>query len=142
MLQALGVEVELEWGRGNLAAAAQSLAEAIQLVLESATVIHVLYVLVPAAALGATRVEELLDRVRAPGLDTVFQATAAEAEGWLSDDADSFGRAADLYASLELPYQEAQAALGAGQLDRAEAIIKRLGLESGPLGSRLAAVKR
>jgi tetratricopeptide (TPR) repeat protein len=142
LLQALGVEVELEWGRGNLATAAQSLAEAIQLVLESATVIHVLYVLVPAAALGATRVGELLDRVRAPGLDTVFRATAAEAEGWLSGDADRFGQAADLYASLELPYQEARAALGAGQLERAESIIKRFGLENGPLGARLRELKR
>jgi adenylate cyclase len=142
LLQALAVEVELEWGRGNLATAAQSLAESIELVFESVTVIHALYVLVPAAALGATRVGELLNRVRTSGHDTVFRAVLAEAEGWLSGDGARFTEAADLYASLELPYQEARAALGAGQLDRAESIIKRFGLENGPLGTRLRELKK
>jgi tetratricopeptide (TPR) repeat protein len=142
LMQDLAVEVDLEWSRGNLAVAAQSLAEAIDLVLDSSTIIHTLYVLVPAAALRADRLPELMDRVKGRGQDSVFEAALAEAEGWLSSDRDRFARAADLYASLELPYQEARAALRAGQLDRAETIIQRLGLENGPLGARLAAVKR
>jgi adenylate cyclase len=142
LMQALAEEVELEWSRGNLAAAAQPLAEAVDLVLESSTVIHTLYVLVSAAALRAGRLPELLDRIRGRGHDAVFEARLAEAEGWLSDDRDRFAHAADRYASLELPYQEARAALGAGQLDRADGIIKRYGLENGPLGARLAELKK
>ncbi|HJP65820.1 MAG TPA: adenylate/guanylate cyclase domain-containing protein [Actinomycetota bacterium] len=137
LLQALAREVELEWDRGNLAAAAQSLAEAVDIVLESSTVVHTLYVLVLAAALGARRMSELLDRVRDRGHAPIFHASLAEAEAWLSKDQRRFAEAADLYASLELPYQEARAALEAGELDRAGSIIKRFGLEDGPLGARL-----
>jgi tetratricopeptide (TPR) repeat protein len=136
LMQALAVEAELEWSRGNLAAAGQSLAEAVDIVLESSTVIHTLYVLALAAALKAERVAEVLERVRGRGHDAVFAGALAEAEGWLSSDRDRFAQAADLYASLELPYQEARAAIEAGQLDRAGAIINKFGLENGPLGAR------
>jgi ATP/maltotriose-dependent transcriptional regulator MalT len=142
LLQALAVEVELEWARGNLAAAGQSLTEAMDVVLSSSTIVHGIYILVSAAALKAARVPELLARFRTGGTDAAFQGPLAEAEAWLSGDREGFAEAADLYGSLELPYQEARASLEAGQLDRAESIIQRLGLENGPLGARLRELKK
>jgi hypothetical protein len=112
------------------------------LVLASSTVVHGIYVLVAAAALEAARLLELLDRFRTGGRDAVFLGPLAEAEAWLSADREGFARAADLYASLELPYQEARSALEAGQAERAGEIIRRFGLEDGPLGARLQQLRR
>ncbi|MGH2818927.1 MAG: adenylate/guanylate cyclase domain-containing protein [Actinomycetota bacterium] len=46
-------------------------------------------------------------------------------------------RAAELYASLELPYEEARCRIGAGQLEGAQEIVDRYGLANGPLGALL-----
>jgi tetratricopeptide (TPR) repeat protein len=137
---ALGLllETNLERARGNLNAARQAIAEAADMVLETPAVWHVAIILEAAARLlPKERVEKLLDRVRPAATDPSFQALVAEAEGLLSGDRERFERAAEIYASLEMPYAEARCRLEAGELDRAREIIERYGLGDGPLGGRL-----
>ena len=69
--------------------------------------------------------------------DPAFQAILDEVEGVLHGDRDRFAQAAEIYRSFELPYQEARCRLEAGDLDRARELIRRFGLENGPLGARL-----
>lgn len=134
----LGLEAELEWARGNVAAAGQAMVEATEMVLAAPTVWHVVQLLALAARLlPPERARELVDRVRPAARDPSWEAVLAEAEAILEQDHARFARAAELCASLELPYQEARCRLEAGELDRAAAIIKKFGLENGPLGARL-----
>jgi hypothetical protein len=90
-----------------------------------------------AAQLGSEHAAPLLDRLRGH-LDAgpLFGAAFLEAEGMIERDKAKLSQAADLYAGMEMPYQEARAALEAGQLRRAESLIKKFGLENGPLGAR------
>ena len=108
------------------------------MVLETPTVWHTAAILETAARLlPKERVEELLERVRPAAEDSAFEVMVAEAEGLLSRDSGRFKRAAEIYASLEMPYAEARCLLEAGELDRARQIIDRYGLGEGPLGARL-----
>jgi len=132
------LEANLERARGNLNAARQAIAEAADMVLETPTVWHVAVILDAAAhLLPKERVEELLDRVRPAARDPSFAVLVAEAEGVLSGEPERFRTAADIYASLEMPYGEARCRLEAGELDRARELIDRYGLQDGPLGARL-----
>jgi adenylate cyclase len=137
---ALGLllESDLERARGNLNAARQAIAEAADTVFQTPTVWHKALILESAARLlPKERVQELLDQVRPAVTDSSFEALVAEAEGLLSGDAERFKRAAEIYASLEMPYAEARCRLEAGELDRAREIIDRYALHDGPLGTRL-----
>jgi hypothetical protein len=137
---ALGLllESDLERARGNLNAARQAIAKAADTVFQTPTVWHKALILESAARLlPKERVQELLDQVRPAVTDSSFEALVAEAEGLLSGDAERFKRAAEIYASLEMPYAEARCRLEAGELDRAREIIDRYGLHDGPLGTRL-----
>jgi hypothetical protein len=137
---ALRIEAELERARGNLNAARAALEEAVEVVLEAPTFEHVRTLLVPAATLlPRQRAEELLERVRPAVQDPSGQARVTEAEAILSGDRERFASAADLYASLELPYEEARCRLEAGDIERAGELIERFGLQNGPLGARLEA---
>jgi tetratricopeptide (TPR) repeat protein len=143
LLLTLASEAELEVARGNRAAADQILSEAMDLVHESSTAVHVLLLVVVAAQLGSDHVGPLLDRIRdhvesAP----LFRAAFLEADGLVDQDKAKLGEGADVYASLGLPYQEARSALEAGQLDRARDLMRRFGLENGPLGARLQELER
>lgn len=132
----LVAEAELESARGNEAAAAGALAEAVA-ILED-TPAHLLPVLVPAASLlDVEDVARILARVEPAVRDRSWEAPVAEARATLERDRRGFGRAAELYRSLELPYQEARCLLEAGDLDSAEAIVERIGAGPGPLGARL-----
>jgi adenylate cyclase len=132
------LEANLEWARGNLNAGRQAISEAADMVLETPTVWHVAVILSTAAhLLPKERVEALLERVRPAEQDPAFEVLVAEAEGVLSGDAERFKRAAEIYASLEMPYAEARCRLEAGELDRAREIMDRFGLHEGPLGTRL-----
>jgi adenylate cyclase len=133
-------EAQLEEARGNPAAARQAAAEAVSVVLDTPTLQHGFGILVPAVYL-LPPVETAAFRKRLAGLrDHPSQvAVLTEAEAIVQNDPSLFGSAADLYASLGLPYQEARARLGAGDLDVARQIIERFGLEEGPLGARLRA---
>jgi class 3 adenylate cyclase/tetratricopeptide (TPR) repeat protein len=143
LLLTLAVEAELEVARGNRAAAEQIISDAMALLQESTTAIHVLLLVVLAAQLGTDHVGPLLDRIRdhvesAP----LFKASFLEAEGILEQDPAKLGEAVNIYSSLGMPYQEVRAALSAGQLDRAADLIRRFGLENGPLGARLQELQR
>jgi class 3 adenylate cyclase/tetratricopeptide (TPR) repeat protein len=134
----LNVEAELEHARGNMASARQSADEASELVMSVTALSHVVDLLpIAARLLPEERVVVLLDRVQPYVRDPSWEAVVAEAEGWVEKDPTRFARAAELNGSLELPYEEARCRLEAGELDRAEEIIKRFGLENGPLGTRL-----
>jgi tetratricopeptide (TPR) repeat protein len=134
----LTMEVELEQARGNLAAALQAAEEAVDVVTSVAAISHAVDLLpVAARVLPEDRVLALLDRVRPYVRDPSWEAATAQAEGWVGRGSSRFGHAAELYRSLELPYEEALCRLEAGDLDRAREIIKRFGLENGPLGTRL-----
>ena len=112
------------------------------MVLAAPTVWHVVQLLALAARLlPPERAGELVDRVRPAVRDPSWEAVLTEAEAILERDPARFARAAELYASLELPYQEARCRLEAGELDRAKEIIARCGLERGPLGTRLSELR-
>ncbi len=134
----LNREAELEHARGNLASARQAAEEAAELVTSVPALSHLIDLLpVAARVLPEDGVGALLDRVRPHLRDSSWEAVVAEAEGWLRGDPSSFARAAELYGSLELPYEEARCRLEAGDVDRARDVIKKFGLENGPLGPRL-----
>jgi hypothetical protein len=134
----LVIQARLELARGNRASARQAIAEAAEEVMSTPSASHVLVVLAPAARLlPEERTRELLDRVHPVAIDPAFQAPVREAEAILAGDRGLFAVAADLYATLELPYDEARCLLEAGELDRGAQLIKRFGLEDGPLGARL-----
>jgi len=134
----LSQEAELELARGNLASARQAAEEAADVVTSVPALSHLVDLLpVAARLLPQDRVRVLLDRVRPYVRDPSWEAVMAEAEGWVEGGAERFARAAELYGSLELHYEEARCRLEAGHLDRARELITRFGLESGPLGARL-----
>ncbi len=131
-------EAELELARGNMASASQAAEEAAGLVTSVPALSH-LVDLLPLASrlLPEDRATALLDRVRPHLRDPSWEAVVAEADGWLKRDPASFARAAELYGSLELPYEEARCRLEAGELERPGEIVRTFGLEKGPLGARL-----
>jgi adenylate cyclase len=133
------LEGELETARGNRAAAAKAIEEALDIVLPTPSISHVLHVLVPSAMLPSDRAAEALARCRAAVRHPAHECRVREAEGWLGRP-ESFGEAAELYEKLELPYQEARTRLEAGDTERASRLIERFGLADGPLGARLRAL--
>jgi tetratricopeptide (TPR) repeat protein len=137
----LVLEAELEDLRGNGAAARQALAESIDVALGSSAVAHWFRPLLIAAQLMPTEdAMRIFDRVRLyADRDPSFEARLAEAEAVAgTGETGGFRRAAELYAGLELPYQEARCRLEAGDLDRASQLISKHKLDGGPLGARLA----
>jgi hypothetical protein len=129
---------ELEETQGNLAAARQTLAEAVDTVFGLQSV-YARFYLPPLAArlLPAERVERLLEELRPLARHGEQEASLRMAEAELRGDRDAFREAAELYRGLELPFEEAQCRLEAGDHDRAREIIEKLGLHEGPLGARL-----
>jgi hypothetical protein len=106
--------------------------------LETPSVSHVRDLLPEAARLmDRSAMEPLLERVRPAAHDPSFQVGVFEAEAILESDPGRFEEAADLYASFEMPYQEARCRLEAGHLERATELIRTFGLEKGPVGTRL-----
>jgi adenylate cyclase len=132
----LVVEAELEEGRGNLAAAQQAAAAALDVVLDDFSAVHAGHVIpVAVRLLPADRASALVERMRPYVGHPAFEARVAEADGWLRRDAAASARAADLHASFGAVCDEARCRLAAGQLDRAWELIERHGLEAGPLGN-------
>jgi tetratricopeptide (TPR) repeat protein len=131
-------EAELEEALGNAAAARQVMDEALSLVFSRPVVLHQVDALPTAARLlPGDRIAGLLERVRSQVRHPALEAPLRAAEATLTGDPAIFLRAADLYADLRLPYEEAQCRLGAGDLDRARELIGRYGLADGPMGARL-----
>ncbi len=137
LAQGLRLEAELERARGNLNAARLAVQEALDVVLATPAVFHVFDLLIPTVQLLPERAETLLERVRPFVQDPAFQAILDEVEGVLRGDRERFAHAAEIYRAFELPYQEARCRLEAGDLDRARELIRRFGLDNGPLGARL-----
>jgi adenylate cyclase len=137
----LRLEADLELARGNINAARLAIQEALDVVLATPAVWHVLELLLPTAQLLPERAEALLERVRPAVRDPAFQATVEEAEGVLYGDRDRFAGAAEIYRSFDVPYREARCRLEAGDLERARELIRRFGLENGPLGARLREIE-
>jgi adenylate cyclase len=134
----LVAEAELEEGRRNFAAARQAVAEAARIVFETPSAVHWFLVLPTAARLLPKEVvSPLIEQARGRALHPSFEANLAEAEGYVTAERARFGKAADLYRSQELPYQEARCRLEAGDINRAREIIEQYGLGDGPLGARL-----
>jgi hypothetical protein len=79
----------------------------------------------------------LIDAPPTQPKDPSQEAPLIEARAILDGDAAGHVRAAEIFASLQLPYQEARCRIQAGQLDRAHEIIERYGLKDGPLGALL-----
>jgi ATP/maltotriose-dependent transcriptional regulator MalT len=131
----LVVEAELEEGRGNMAAAQQAAAAAVDVVTEDFSAVYAGQV-VPVAVrlLAADRASALVDLLRPYAAHPAFEARVAEADGVLRGDVASSARAADLHASFGAVCDEARCRLEAGQLDRARQLIEGHGLEAGPLG--------
>ncbi len=135
---ALTLEAELEEARGNRASAVRALAEAIAGTTHTSSVAHWFGPLWAAATLLPREdARTLLDHVREGARQPAFRARLLEAEGLVEEDRAMITEAADLYASLELPYEVARCLMVAGDLKGAAEIVRRLGVEAGPLGTRL-----
>jgi adenylate cyclase len=133
----LRYEAELERARGNQAAARQALQEALGMIADSADRTHLCEMLNLVAALQPEeRARELIASIRPHAVDLSWTAMVSEADAIVANDLNLFTRAAELYRSLELPYQEARCRLEAGDLERAGELIRRFGLAEGPLGMR------
>lgn len=131
-------QAELEEARGNLAAARQAMEEAVQIVFETPSTGHWFMVLPQAARLlPKEEATILMDRVAGRAKHRAFEANVIEAEGYLTQNDELLRKAADMYRSFELPYEEARCRLEAGEPDRAREIIERYGLHDGPLGALL-----
>jgi tetratricopeptide (TPR) repeat protein len=137
---ALIAEAELEEGRGNVAAAAVSMREVLEILMDTSAVAHQYRAIVPAARLVPEEAGPLLNRVQGLESHQSFQARVAEARGCLSGDRKLLATAADLYGALALPYQEARCRMDLEQWDRAAELIERLGIWEGPMGVRLRTV--
>jgi adenylate cyclase len=135
---ALALDAELEEARGNLAAARQAIREATELEMEEPSLAHWIQVVVAASRLlPMEEARALIDHPPEEPRDPSQEAALTEAHAILDNDPAGHARAADLYESLELPYDEARCRIQAGQLDRAREIIQRYGLRDGPLGALL-----
>jgi tetratricopeptide (TPR) repeat protein len=135
--QALTAQAQLEKARGNLASARQAIEEAAAIVSASTSIGDQLMVLVPAAHLIPETARGIADEVRPNTTDPGFGLPVLETDAILSGDPALFAEAADRYASFEMPYHEARCRLEAEQIERAAEIIRRFGLEGGPVGARL-----
>jgi adenylate cyclase len=137
----LEVVARLEHARGNLAAARQCVREASDLVA-STSAWEMWLRLMPTAArlLPADEARALLERIPPVPPSAMSDARLAEALALVSGgDRERSRHAADLYRDLELPFEEAQCRIDAGELDRAREIAERFGFGAGPLGAALAA---
>ena len=130
-------EAEFEHIRGNNALARQSMAEAIEMAEASPSMGHVIDLVASAMRILPDRGAALLERARNSARHPSWEAPLLEAEAVATGDSALFAKAADLYASLHLPYEEIQCRLDAGDLDRARELIDEYGLGKGPLGERL-----
>ncbi len=136
--QVLTAAGELEHARGHRAAARQLVRESVALALETPATEHWLRVLPPAARLLPPEESRIvLERVATVTSFPIADARREEATGVLTGDRTSSRRAAEMYAQLEMPYEEAQCRIECGELDRAREIVIRLGVERGPLGRAL-----
>jgi tetratricopeptide (TPR) repeat protein len=134
----LATEAELEEARGNLAAARQSVREAVEVELEEPNIAHWVKPIVPVCRLlPEDEARRLIEAPPKPPRDPSHEAPLIEARAVLDSDPSGHARAAELYSSLELPYEEARCRIGAGHLERAREIVERNGLANGPLGALL-----
>ena len=134
---ALVIEASLDEASGTMASARQTLSEAIDIVLATPTVIHLVPLLAPCARLlPADRVNPAIERVRTVSGNPVAAAAIAEAQAWMQRTATAFSDAARHYLDMKTPYEEARCQLEAGNLERARELITGFRLEKGPLGTR------
>jgi tetratricopeptide (TPR) repeat protein len=134
----LVTETELEEARGNLAAARQAIREAVEVELEEPGIAHWVKPIVPVCRLlPEDEARRLIEAPPTPPRDPSHEAPLIEARAILDGDLSGHAGAAELYGSLELPYEEARCRIQAGQLDRAHEIIESYGLKDGPLGALL-----
>jgi hypothetical protein len=84
--------------------------------------------MLPSAArlLNREEVELMLERVRPLPSIPLNDAHRVEAVALLSGDADRAREAADLYRTVEMPYEEARCLAAAGDAEAAVAIFERL----------------
>lgn len=135
---ALVVEAQLDEAQRRTASARQILGEAIDIVLATPSLVHLGPPLAPSARLlPADRVKPLIEKVRPASSNPMIAAAVAEAEAWLARTPAAFSAAAECYAAMKMPYQEARCRLEAGDLGRARELIANFRLEKGPLGARL-----
>jgi len=122
----LALEAELEQARGNLGAARRAIREALD-VAETAPY-HMLALLPNAGRLlPGDEASALLARVREFPSFGRADAVRVEGEGILQGDAERLREAADLYASLQMPYDEARCRIEAGDLARGRELAERFG---------------
>jgi adenylate cyclase len=134
---ARAIGTELEEARGNRASARLELRDAMEVAMQTPSLVHALHCVVPAARIAGQGAGPLVQRLKDLPPHPSFASRLREADGYLGGGRGAFLEAADLYASLGLPYEEARCRLEAGQLERAAELIERFGLQDGPLGARL-----
>ncbi len=136
--QLLDIVADFEQARGNFAAARQACREAYEIVAATSAREQWLRVLPNAARLlPREQVERLLEGLGESFSAPLWEARRLEAAGTLRSDTALLAQAADLYRSMEMPYEEAQCRIGAGERDRARELVGRFGFERGPLGRAL-----
>jgi class 3 adenylate cyclase/tetratricopeptide (TPR) repeat protein len=132
---ALCLDAELQEARRNRAAASLAAAEAMAAVADVTAVTHQLPTLVVASRhLPADEVRPLFERVGPHLQEPGLRAAAREVQWHLDGDRAALVEAAELYAGLHEPYQEARCRRELGEHERADEIVRTYGLEAGPAG--------
>jgi adenylate cyclase len=131
---------ELLEATGRTADAAEPLSELLALAPPGGPIQYRSWALVPASriapSLAGGLIEELRERVDEPAKQVVL----TEARGNLSGDRSAIHDAAEAYAVMGMPYQEARCRLEAGEIGRVRELADGFGLAAGPLGAKLDAV--
>jgi adenylate cyclase len=121
----------------RLSLASDALRELLELAPRDGPVAARFWALVPASrfarSLADPLIHELAGRVDEPAKEVMLM----EARANLFGDRATFHDAAEAYAALGMPYQEARCRLEAGGSDRASEIVDVFGLGEGPVGARL-----
>ncbi|HEY1332516.1 MAG TPA: BTAD domain-containing putative transcriptional regulator [Actinomycetota bacterium] len=135
LYRALGVEAELEEAEGNVAAARLAITEGVRVALETPSVTPCARLLVTATRLVPDQAAALRERVEPHAKDHVSIGVAlTESAAIVDGDASLFAEAAAMYDAMSLPYQAARCWAAAGDVERADQLTTRFGLEPGPLG--------
>jgi len=110
LARTLTFEAELEHALGNSASAKQAAAEGVRVMLSTKSFAHWFWMLGTVARLvpPAVITPALGPLAALAGKHSRFDAGLVELEGILKKDALQLGKAAELYASLELPFEEAR----------------------------------
>ena len=131
---------ELLGATGRASRAVDPLSELLQLAPVGGPIQFRFWALVPASRFSTSLAGPLIDELGGHIDEPAKAAVLKEAQGFVARDLASIHDAAEMYAAMGMPYQEARCRIDAGELERARELVDRFGLGAGPVGARLRSV--